>query len=288
LFSICSFFNSNCFFVLLSNERFFKHPLLPFAECRFSTNSGRHYKSHLHKQFSIGAIDKGKVWYEAAGESAVLQPGSLALINPEVLHSCNPIGDCTRSYYVLYLDVGWCLQVQQSLWKTESFQAVHTLLLKNAELYQRCITTMILLMTEGDVLSREQALFELVADVFRRCCSQGKAVANLCPQIRELKEILSTHLVAAISLTKVAADLQVNPYTLLRHFKKGTGITPHAYRLNCRIEQAKKMLRQGVEPAEVALECGFFDQSHLHRYYEVMGITKKNNKLKATVNGIKK
>jgi transcriptional regulator GlxA family with amidase domain len=30
------------------------------------------------------------------------------------------------------------------------------------------------------------------------------------------------------------------------------------------------MLRQGVEPAEVALECGFFDQSHLHRHFRAI------------------
>ena len=254
----------------MSNERFFTHPLLPFVECRYSQNSGRHYKPHLHKQFSIGAIDKGEVCYDVAGETAVLQPGNLALINPEIIHFCNPLADGSRSYYVLYLDVNWCLQVQQSLWQLDSFQPVNTLLLENLELYQQYISTMTRLMAEGDILGKEQALVSLVTKVFHLCCKPGKYVPALCTQVRELKNILSTNLATSISLNHLAKGLRVNPYTLLRQFKKETGITPHAYRLNCRIELAKKLLRQGIEPAEAALECGFFDQSHLHRHFKAV------------------
>ena len=56
-------------------------------ECRYSTNSGRYYKPHMHKAFCIGAIDRGEVIYQVDGELVKLQPGSLALINPETLHS---------------------------------------------------------------------------------------------------------------------------------------------------------------------------------------------------------
>ncbi len=37
----------------MSDEHFFKHPKLPFAECRYSTNSGRYYKPHMHKTFRL-------------------------------------------------------------------------------------------------------------------------------------------------------------------------------------------------------------------------------------------
>jgi AraC-like DNA-binding protein len=48
------------------------------------------------------------------------------------------------------------------------------------------------------------------------------------------------------------------------------GITPHAYRLNCRIDRARELLRQGRDIAETALECGFYDQSHLHRHFKAV------------------
>lgn len=75
---------------LNGDEHFFEHPALPFAECRYSKNSGRHYKSHMHKTFCVGAVDRGEVIYQVEGKLVKLQPGTLALINPETLHSCNP------------------------------------------------------------------------------------------------------------------------------------------------------------------------------------------------------
>ena len=71
-------------------------------------------------------------------------------------------------------------------------------------------------------------------------------------------------------MSQIAMKLQANPYTLLRQFRSATGITPHAYRLNCRIELARKLLQKGIDLSQVALECGFFDQSHLHRHFKAL------------------
>ena len=93
----------------------------------------------MHKTFSVGAIDQGEVIYQVEGKMAKLQPGSLALINPEILHSCNPTEFCKRSYYMLHLDVEWCLQLQQSLWQLETFSPVSTILLEDNSVYQQYI-----------------------------------------------------------------------------------------------------------------------------------------------------
>ena len=51
-------------------------------------------------------------------------------------------------------------------------------------------------------------------------------------------------------------------------FKQITGMPPHRWLLMQRVTRAKDLLRGTITPiAEIALTCGFSDQSHLTRVF---------------------
>ncbi len=255
----------------MRKEKFFKDNNLPFVEARYSEGSREPFKMHLHRTLSIGAIDKGRVIYQVGGKEAALVPGSLAIMNPEVLHACNPAKGQERSYYMLYLDIDWCVQVQQSIWDVDAFVPMEGIRIDDQPLFhQYCEAVERLMDKRVHLQEKEQLLFDLASEVFLASCTPQKGVKQTNEGIEQLKTVLSIDLHKDLPLNILAKEFSANPYTLIRKFKAVTGITPHAYRMNCRIEQAKRLLRKGCDIADTALECGFFDQSHFHRHFKGM------------------
>ena len=87
-------------------------------------------------------------------------------------------------------------------------------------------------------------------------------------QVRRAKEALGDDLGTNISLTDLARHCALSPSHFSRAFKVSTGLSPFAWLQQHRVERAKDMLRNtNVSLAEIAISCGFADQSHLGRLF---------------------
>jgi AraC family transcriptional regulator len=96
-------------------------------------------------------------------------------------------------------------------------------------------------------------------------------------QIRQAIDYLHANLAQDISLDRLAESVNISPSHLRRLFKQATGLAPHQYLLQLRVNRAKELLLTGsFSVGEVAAEVGFADQSHLHRHFKrVFGVTPK-------------
>jgi AraC family transcriptional regulator len=83
-------------------------------------------------------------------------------------------------------------------------------------------------------------------------------------KLTQVLEYIQAHLDQDIRLADLAALTQMSQYYFCRLFKRSLGVTPHQYVLQQRIEQSKRLLKQGdLAITDVALMCGFKSQSHL-------------------------
>jgi AraC family transcriptional regulator len=84
-------------------------------------------------------------------------------------------------------------------------------------------------------------------------------------------EYIQTHLGENLSLSAIATELEMSQYYFCRLFKQSTGVSPHQYLMQQRIERAKFLLRQQPSSertiTRIAIECGFANQSHLTKCF---------------------
>ncbi len=94
-------------------------------------------------------------------------------------------------------------------------------------------------------------------------------------RLRAVVEYIEEHL-GCPTLAQLAAVVRLNPYHFARQFKAATGLPPHQYVIQRRVERAKHLLQAGTDLslAEVALHAGFSDQSQFcHHFKRLVGVT---------------
>ena len=67
----------------------------------------------------------------------------------------------------------------------------------------------------------------------------------------------------SLTLEEMAAAAGVSRFHFIRIFRLAVGVTPYAFVVEMRLRMARRLLRRGQRLAEVAIACGFADQSHL-------------------------
>lgn len=93
--------------------------------------------------------------------------------------------------------------------------------------------------------------------------------------LRRIVDHMWAHLGEEVSLKDLAAVAGLSPFHFARLFKRTTGLAPHQYMIQCRVQRARELMLAGDQGlAEIALASGFCDQSHLTAHFKrVYGIT---------------
>lgn len=239
---------------------------LPYMQLRYS-NSNKHYKKHFHSSFSLGINKEGISIYSNQNKKFILDKNRLSIMNPYEVHSCNSCGNTLNKYYMMYLDTSWCLKIQKVINNDiTKFVALDKKLLESKEFYIRFLNLCEFIYEDNSLEEKENELIEFFLDFFALYLKEDEELKT-DKNFEEIKAFIDENYKENITLKDISDNFDLNEYYIIRLFKKHLNITPHSYLLNLRVNHARVCLKEGMSIVDTALECGFYDQSHLHRNF---------------------
>jgi AraC-like DNA-binding protein len=226
-------------------QSFFRSAALPDVELRSTRNSTQAYKRHRHAELSIGAIIDGQTRCVCHQQEYLLRPGDLIIIPALTPHSCNPLAGQPRSYHMLYLaDENRAQQV-----------------IRDPQLFEHFLH-IVVLMENNQMLALPGAIQTLLAVL-----PQVPDDEPLHAVSEQVQVALQENLQQPPTLDALAHAFSLRKETLIRTFKRDTGLTPGSFLNLARVEFAKSRLRAGDKLADVGYQSGFADQSHFHKTF---------------------
>jgi AraC family transcriptional regulator len=115
-----------------------------------------------------------------------------------------------------------------------------------------------------------EAFYTHAARAYGDNSDSGKSLGTgLAPwQMRRAQSFIEAHLDGDPSVADLAGECRLSASHFGRAFRLSVGMPPHQWLTHRRIERAKDLLREGdMRLAEIALACGFGDQSHFTRTF---------------------
>jgi AraC family transcriptional regulator len=106
----------------------------------------------------------------------------------------------------------------------------------------------------------------LCVSLFEPACASKLGGLTAAARGRVLDR-MAYDLARRLTLDELAAEAGLSVRQFCRAFRASTGTSPHQYLLQQRIARAQRLIALGRPLAEVALECGFADQSQLTRVF---------------------
>ncbi len=253
----------------LTQQNYCYSERLPFLELRYSHDSYCAYKAHHHAEVSLGAIVSGRTQLTLNHTqcSYEIQTGELVLIAPDCVHSCNPIEQQSRSYYMLYIDHGWLQQQARKILDIDHDNiSFDTKLIRQPEWFSVFLCFAQQFQSENYVQA-EQTLSGLLHHLIPFSVQLDESDKLPVQHLQEIKQLYHLNPEHPPSVGTLAQQYNICPETLIRQFKKQTGMSPNAYLNNIRVDKAKELLKEGLNICEVAYSLGFADQSHFQKIF---------------------
>ncbi|MGF6772502.1 AraC-like DNA-binding protein [Paraburkholderia sp. GAS199] len=256
------------------SARYWRTPLLPGADLLTAEYRDHEFSPHWHDAYTIPVIVAGAEGYRYRGSNYVAEAGSIPIINPGELHTGSKAIEDGWRYRVIYAPVDYIRDLADEIaGKPCDMPWFEPGVIRDIDLAQRLMHAHRLLESGGDPLAGEAAMLDALSTLLARYSQTQPEAARLATddvRVATMQECLTGDLTASVTLAEIARAAGLSAFHAARLFAQATGMPPHAWRNQVRLQRALGPLRAGVSVTEVAAASGFTDQSHFTRHFRRM------------------
>jgi AraC-like DNA-binding protein len=259
--------------------RYWRTPLLPGADMVTAEYRDHEFSPHWHEAYTIPVIEAGAEMYDYQGSQHVAEAGTVPVINPAELHTGSRATEAGWRYRVCYVPIDIIQRLADDIaGRAQPLPWFPAQTIRDPDLARRVSTAHQLLEASNaspgqDPLAAEAAMLDALSTLLvRHACNEpkpGRLVADN-PRIETMKARLVADLAEPMTLTELAQAVGLGTFHAARLFARATGLPPHAWRNQVRLQRALGPLRAGAPVVEVATAMGFTDQSHFTRHFRRM------------------
>ncbi|MDF1633949.1 AraC family transcriptional regulator [Mycoplana sp. MJR14] len=233
-----------------------------------SADTAHAFGRHTHDQFGIGVIVRGAQKSLSGRGLVEAEAGDVITVNPGEVHDGAPLGERGRAWRMLYFDPTALTGPIRALTDGNPDCAELTRPVLRDPASAAHFLTLFRAMTDPHGGHSEIEGAENLLLLLSRFIEPRDRMRPRVPRaIDRARARIDDDPAAPLSLAELAAIGGISQFQLLRGFAKATGLTPHAYLVQRRLQQARRMIADGAPLANAAIASGFSDQSHMTRLF---------------------
>ncbi len=232
-----------------------------------SADSAHAFARHTHDQFGIGVILRGAQTSMSGRGIVEAQAGDVITVNPGEVHDGSPLDGSGRAWRMLYFDPAALAGPIRALTDGGSGAELSQPAMRDPAAARRFLALFRAVTGPHGGDSEIEARENLLLLLARLIESRKRERPGAPKAIEQARMRIDDDPAAPLSLGELAAIGGVSPFRLVRGFSKATGLTPHAYLVQRRLQRARKLIAAGMSLAEAAQASGFADQSHMTRLF---------------------
>lgn len=238
-------------------------PGIDRIEARFF---GDAFTPHRHDTYALGVTLYGVQTFRYRGERRISTPGKAIVIHPDELHDGGAGTEHGLRYRMLYLEPAL---LRQALPPRAELPFLSDPVVGDASLVRTLWGSLEDLETGLDELAADQWVEDIAACLSRHMRGPSRITTKIdTARMESVRDYLAENAERGISSNELESAAGLDRFEIARQFRRLFGTSPHRYLVMRRLARARALIERGRPLAEIAVDTGFADQSHLNRQFK--------------------